>query len=232
MSKHKDITLTAIVPVFNEKLFLRKSINRLLNENVVDEVFIIDDCSTDGSNQIIDELTKEYNSIKKFKTSHNKGKGGAIKMIQNSINTSYSIIHDADLEYFPKDIKKLLSEIDQDQPTFVIGSRFINNIEPQNYYRTYFANKFLSFLFSFIHRRKVTDIATCYKLFPNEYFRNIILESNGFEIEVELVAKYLKKYKIIKEVGIDYESRTYKEGKKIKTLDFFRYIYAILKYRF
>ena len=66
MSKRKDITLTAIVPVFNEKLFLRKSINRLLNENVVDEIFIIDDCSTDGSNQIIDELTKEYNSIKKF----------------------------------------------------------------------------------------------------------------------------------------------------------------------
>ena len=231
MLKHRDITLTAIVPVFNEKLFLRESINRLLKENVVDEIFIIDDCSTDGSNQIIDELTNEYNLIKKFKTSHNKGKGAAIRMIQNSINTSYSIIHDADLEYFPKDIKKLLSEIDKDEPTFVIGSRFINNIEPQNYYRTYFANKFLSFLFSFVHRRKVTDIATCYKLFPNEYFKNTILESNGFEIEVELVAKYLKKYKNIKEAGIDYESRTYKEGKKIKTLDFFRYIYAIFKFR-
>ena len=129
MLKHRDITLTAIVPVFNEKLFLRESINRLLKENVVDEIFIIDDCSTDGSNQIIDELTNEYNLIKKFKTSHNKGKGAAIRMIQNSINTSYSIIHDADLEYFPKDIKKLLSEIDKDVHISISSNKIVFKIE-------------------------------------------------------------------------------------------------------
>ena len=75
MLKHRDITLTAIVPVFNEKLFLRESINRLLKENVVDEIFIIDDCSTDGSNQIIDELTNEYNLIKNLKQVITKVKG-------------------------------------------------------------------------------------------------------------------------------------------------------------
>ena len=232
MSKNKNITLTAIVPVYNEKLFLKESINRLLKENIADEIFIIDDCSTDGSNQIINELVKENQSIKKFRTSHNKGKGGAIRMIQKSVNTTYCIIHDADLEYFPKDIKNLISKIDLNLPTFVIGSRFINNIGPQNYYRTYFANKFLSSIFSIFHRKKITDIATCYKLFPNEYFKNVDLISNGFEIEVELVAKYLKAFSSIEEVGIDYESRTYVEGKKIKFLDFFKYIFAIFRFKF
>ena len=78
---------------------------------------------------------------------------------------------------------------------------------------------------------KITDIATCYKLFPNEYFKNVDLISNGFEIEVELVAKYLKNFNSIEEVGIDYQSRTYIEGKKIKSLDFFKYIIAIFRFK-
>ena len=220
MSKNKNKTITAIVPVYNEKLFLKESINRLLKENVVDEIFIVDDCSTDGSDKIINELVKENKFIKKFRTSQNMGKGGAIRTIQQFVNTDYSIIHDADLEYFPRDIKKLISKINYEYPTFVYGSRFINNIEPQNYYRTYFANKFLSSLFAIVYGIKITDIATCYKLFPNEYFKNVDLISNGFEIEVELVAKYLKNFNSIEEVGIDYQSRTYIEGKKIKSLDF------------
>ena len=100
MSKNKNKTITAIVPVYNEKLFLKESINRLLKENVVDEIFIVDDCSTDGSDKIINELVKENKFIKKFRTSQNMGKGGAIRTIQQFVNTDYSIIHDADLEYF------------------------------------------------------------------------------------------------------------------------------------
>ncbi len=232
MSKAKNITLTAIVPVYNEKIFLRESVSRLLDENIVDKILIIDDCSTDGSTQIINDLVNENKSIEKFRTSVNGGKGAAIRLIQKSVTTDYSIIHDADLEYFPKDIKKLVSKINLQYPTFVIGSRFINNIKPQNYYRTYFANKFLSGLFSIVYRKKITDIATCYKLFPNEYFKNVNLISDGFEIEVELVAKYLKNFKHIEEVGISYKSRTYKQGKKIKALDFLKYIYAIFKFKF
>jgi len=230
MLTKKNISVTAIVPVFNEDKLLEHSVKRLISENIVDKIIIVNDCSTDNSKSIMEGLCNVYEFIDFYETSENLGKGGAVRTIKEKIQTDYVIIHDADLEYFPKDIEKLISKVSFDEPTFVIGSRFINNSKPQNYIRTYVANKLLSKIFSIKKKINVTDIASCYKLFPTSFFKNTDFISNGFEFEVEIVAKYLNNHSNLHECGIDYKSRTYSEGKKIKFSDFFKYIIAIIKF--
>jgi len=230
MSLHKSLDITALVPVYNEEELLAKSINRLLDEGVVKKIIIIDDSSIDNSSEIVKKFTNKYQFIDSYKTPNNLGKGGAINFVKNFIETKYVVIHDADLEYNPKDITSLIDKLNPNEESFVIGSRFLKNSHPQHYLRTYWANKFLSKLFSIKNKVVITDIASCYKLFPTEFFKNTEFKSNGFEFEVEIVAKYLKYSKNIYECGIDYQSRTYKEGKKIKFIDFFKYIYAIYLY--
>jgi len=98
--------------------------------------------------------------------------------------------------------------------------------------RTYFANRFMSLFFSFINFYKVSDVATCYKLMPSIFFKNIDLKENGFSVEIELLSKFLKFNRSIIEVPIKYEGRSYAEGKKIKTIDGFRYLFTTVKYKF
>jgi hypothetical protein len=116
--------------------------------------------------------------------------------------------------------------------SLIIGSRFIGNKERINIYRrTYFANKVMSLFFSLIHFCKISDIATCYKMMATKNFKEIELVENGFSIEIELVSKFLKKYKSIIEVPIKYEGRSYEEGKKIRPLDGLMYLINSIKYK-
>lgn len=229
--KSSKVTLTAIVPVHNEELFLKESLRRLLEVNIIDKIIVIDDCSTDNSLSILKKLASENNQIEIYQCNSNIGKGGAIKTAFRTLTTDYAIIHDADLEYNPKDIYKLFNKINEDKNNFILGTRFFEKSGPQIYKRTYFANKFLSFLFSLTYRVKVSDIASCYKLIPSIYLKNTIFKENGFAIEVELLAKFLLNNKNYYEVPITYAARSYEEGKKIKFLDGIKYIYGILKYR-
>tara|TARA_B100000900_G_scaffold258831_1_gene220612 strand:- start:17979 stop:18677 length:699 start_codon:yes stop_codon:yes gene_type:complete len=230
--KDSKITLTAIVPVFNEELFLNESLERLLKISVIDEIILVDDCSTDNSLKIMQKLTLKNKKIRIYQCNSNVGKGGAIKVAFKKITTDYVVIHDADLEYNPEDIYHLYNEIQQDKNKFVIGTRFTKESKPQIYKRTYFANKFLSFLFSLTYGINVSDIATCYKLIPSSYLMNTSFTENGFAIEVELLAKFLSNNKNYSEIPISYTARSYEEGKKIKFLDGLRYIFVIFKYKF
>ncbi len=227
-------SLTAIIPILNEEGFLAESVNRLLQVEEISEVFLVDDCSTDNSLKIMKKIESENKRVKVFESPHptNRGKGDTILRAREYIKSNYVVIHDADLEYNPQDIRKLFNSIKENQETFLIGSRFLKDKKVQHYYRTYLANTFLSWLFSIVHRKKVTDIATCYKLMPSTYFKQTNFEEPGFAIEIELVAKFLKKSKNILEVPISYSARTYEEGKKIRVMDGFKYIYAIFKYKF
>ena len=117
--------------------------------------------------------------------------------------------------------------------SLILGSRFIGSKERKNVYlRTILANKLMSLFFSLINFYKVSDVATCYKLMPLTFFKNIDLVEKGFSIEIELLAKYLKINRSILEVPIKYEGRSYSEGKKIRTSDGFKYLFNTLKYRF
>ena len=224
--------LWVIVPFYNEKNTLAESIERLLNQNIFAEIILSDDNSNDGSDKIAKQYEDSNENIKYIKSLENKGKGNALNNAKDFITTKFVVIHDADLEYFPEDIVEMFEKAKTNPQSLIIGSRFIGNKERINIYRrTYFANKVMSLFFSLIHFCKISDIATCYKMMATKNFKEIELVENGFSIEIELVSKFLKKYKSIIEVPIKYEGRSYEEGKKIRPLDGLMYLINSIKYK-
>ena len=224
--------LAVIVPFYNEENYLQKSINRLTDSNIFDQIILVDDCSTDNSSSIANKNVLKNKKIIYLKSSSNKGKGNALNLAKNIIETSHVIIHDADLEYFPDDIVEMFNCAEDNQDSLILGSRFIGNKKRANVYaRTLLANKFMSSFFSFINGYQVSDVATCYKLMPTSFFKEMDIKENGFSIEIEILSKFLKYNKSIVEVPIKYEGRSYEQGKKIKTSDGFRYLFNTVKYR-
>ena len=223
--------LTVIVPVYNEELFLEQSLDRLLALEKDFKILIVDDCSSDNSPNIAQQYAKEYEYITFIKKNNNGGKGSVLKEAFKHVNTDFLVIHDADLEYFPQDL--LIMYKNMDKNSFVLGSRFIGNIKRENIYlRTYIANKVMSYFFSIVFLKKVTDIATCYKMFPSNVIQSQTIKERGFSIEIEIAAKLIKSKLNYSEVPIKYSGRTYDEGKKIKFSDGILYLVNTIKYRF
>ena len=227
------INLSVIVPFFNEEDYLEKSINRLLKNNIYEEILLVDNNSTDESSNIAKKLVENNKSISLYKTDEKKGKGGALSHAKEFITSTHVVIHDADLEYFPEDIVEMFEESKDYPNSMILGSRFIGEKERKNVYtRTTLANKIMSLFFSVVNFYYISDIATCYKLMPVDFYKKTTLKENGFSIEIEILSKFLKYNRSIKEVPIKYEGRSYEEGKKIKTSDGFKYLFNTLKYRF
>ena len=227
------INLSVIVTFFNEEKFLEQSVNRLLESNIYEEILLIDNNSTDNSYNIAKKLSENNKNIYLYKTNKEKGKGVALSHAKELITTSHVVIHDADLEYFPEDISEMFEISKIFSNSMILGSRFIGTKERKNVYkRTFIANKVMSVFFSIINFYYISDVATCYKLMPTDFFKKTILKENGFSIEVELLSKFLKYNRSVKEIPIKYEGRSYSEGKKIKTSDGFKYLLNTIKYRF
>ena len=227
-----DSNNTVVIPFFNEENTLEAAVKNLIKENISREIILVDDGSNDKSNEIASSLATEYKFIKLIESKENKGKGHALKKGINVSSKKFIGVLDADLEYSPKDLKKLFIEINKNNLDIICGSRFIGDDKRENLYvRTYLANRFLSIFFSIIHKQKVTDIATCLKVFRKDLLQSIELKANGFSIEVEILAKTLKKSDNFAELPISYTARSYKEGKKIKLIDGFKYMYSIIKFK-
>lgn len=226
-------TIDVIVPFYNEEKFLEESVKNLIKENIHDKIYLVNNCSTDNSKEIAKNLSKNRDDIIYLETNVSMGKGLGIQTAIQHLKSTHTIIHDADLEYFPDDIKTMKEFSKKNKNSLVLGSRFIGEKERLNKYkRTIFANRFLSNFFSLIHGYKVSDIATCYKLIPNKYLKKMNLSENGFAIEIEILAKYLKMDNTqIIEVPIRYEGRTFEDGKKIKLSDGFQYVIKIIYYK-
>jgi dolichol-phosphate mannosyltransferase len=187
-------TLTVIIPVYNEEDTLKESYNRLIEiDDIVTRIIIVDDYSSDSSPQIINDIKNQNTKVTVLKNPKNLGKGAALMKAQEFITTDFVVIHDADLEYFPNDLRNMYELITAKDVDLVIGSRFLKDNKNIIYYRTYYANKFLSKVFSLIYREHVTDIATCYKMMSSSYFKNIQLFEKGFSIEVEMLEKRKEK---------------------------------------
>jgi len=223
---------SVIVPFYNEEASLEQSVENLISQEFNKEIILINDGSTDRSKEIAVNLTKKFKYVKLIDSNKNRGKGFAVRLGIDKANGDLVAIYDADLEYSASDLSNLIGYIRKKDLDFVCGSRFIGNeIRKNIYFRTLYANKLLSLLFSYVYKNKITDVATCLKVFKKEIIRNINFEKDDFSIEVELIAKVICKTNKYKELPISYRGRTYKEGKKIKFIDGFKYILAIFRYK-
>ena len=227
----KDITLTAIVPIFNEEKYLLDSVTRLQKTNIFNEIILIDNCSTDASLAIAQNLKEKDSSILVLQTKNNDGKASAVQLGLNYVKTSHVVIHDADLEYFPDDIVEMFEVAKENPNDLILGSRVIGNKERKNiYFTTYFGNRILSIMFSFINRYKVSDISTCYQMYSLKNIQKLNLNEKGFGMELEVLSKFIKLGIEIIEVPIKYEGRSYSEGKKIKLSDALNIAFKMIKY--
>ena len=227
----KDITLTAIVPIFNEEKYLLDSVTRLQKTKIFNGIILIDNCSTDASLAIAQNLKEKDSSILVLQTKNNDGKASAVQLGLNFVKTSHVVIHDADLEYFPDDIVEMFEVAKVNPNDLILGSRVIGNKERKNiYFTTYFGNRILSIMFSFINRYKVSDISTCYQMYSLKNIQKLNLNEKGFGMELEVLSKFIKLGIEIIEVPIKYEGRSYSEGKKIKLSDALNIAFKMIKY--
>ena len=223
------------MPVYNERRTLAEIVARVLKQRIkgVDsvELVIVDDASTDGSTEIIEQLADTYQQVEPIFQKRNRGKGAAIREAIEVASGDIVIIQDADLEYNPDDFQLILTPILQGDADVVYGSRFmIRGKGHARYSKHALGNRFLTFLSNRFTNLKLTDMETCYKAFRLQALKTIPLRSNRFGVEPEITAKIAKRKLRFREVPISYHARTYAEGKKIKWKDGVVAIYIILKY--
>lgn len=227
--------LSIIIPCFNEENTIRIIVEKVLKFNLFDkEIIIVDDCSTDKSREIIQELSKENSIIKYFFLEKNFGKGAAINKGFKEADGDIILIQDADLEYDPKDYSIIFNPFLEDGADVVYGTRFGSGKKVRIfYYINRVANFIITNLVNTLTNINFTDVETGYKAIKSKYLKNLNLIENSFTIEIEITMK-ISKIKPLKifEVGISYSGRTYEEGKKIKMIDGIKAILAIFKYRF
>lgn len=231
-------TLSIVIPAYNEERTIHKILDAVgavvLDGNMLKEIIVVDDCSTDKTMERLEAYRAEHPDmgISLFKHEVNKGKGAALHTGIDKATGDYIIIQDADLEYDPQEYNLLLKPILRGEADVVYGSRFIGG-QPHRvlfFFHT-IGNKYLTFLSNLFTGINLTDMETCYKLFRSDLIKSVRLKEKRFGFEPEVTAKISRiKGVRIYEVGISYYGRTYEEGKKIGWKDGFRAQWCIFKY--
>ncbi|MEK7616858.1 MAG: glycosyltransferase family 2 protein [Patescibacteria group bacterium] len=232
--------LSIIIPVYNEEKTIKQIIDRVRNvklpNGIKKEIIVIDDGSIDNSKFKIKNL--KFGDIKKVFHERNLGKGAAIRSGLKLATGDFIIIQDADLEYDPTYYSLLLKPILENQARIVYGTRLINYPlklwgEDKTVLPTHLiANRLLTGLTNLLYRSNLTDMETCYKVFKTSCLKGINLNSNKFDFEPEITAKFLKKGFRIFEIPIKVKPRSYRQGKKISWIDGLKAVFALFKFRF
>jgi glycosyltransferase involved in cell wall biosynthesis len=223
--------LSVVVPAYNEAKTIASVLERVLAQPSVMEVIVVDDCSTDGTWEVLQALATSNSKIRATRHSHNKGKGAALRTGISLASAPFLIIQDADLEYDPSEYPILLEHLLENRADVVFGSRFMGGRAHRVLYFWHsVGNSVLTLLSNMFTNLNITDMETCYKAFRREIIQSIRIEENRFGFEPEITAKVAKLGVRIFEVGISYYGRTYAEGKKIGWKDGVRAVFCILKY--
>mgnify|MGYP006290551815 CR=1 FL=1 len=240
------MTLSVVIPAYNEVETLEEILYRVQEVDVEKEIIIVDDGSTDGTRDLLQEIEASEDSysisnsdrclnpspIRVIYHDQNQGKGAALNTGFDEVRGDVTIIQDADLEYDPRDYRDMIRLIERGTADVVYGSRFKSG-KPHRvlYFWHFLGNQFLTMLSNAFTNLNLTDMETCYKMIRTEYLEAITLREQQFGIEPEITAKLAAIPDIrIYEVGISYHGRTYAEGKKITAFDGIRAVYCILRY--
>ena len=221
--------LSIVVPAYNEESTIAEIIARLLILPEVCQIVIVNDCSTDRTGELADELARLNPKITVAHHPRNMGKTEALKTGFARTTGEIVIVQDADLEYDPAEICEVIAPIVNGHADVVYGSRFlVRKASRVLYFYHYVANKGLTFLSNLLTNLNMTDVETCYKAFRGEIIRNMVITSSGFGFEIEVTAKVAKLRGAIYEVPISYFGRTYEQGKKIGLKDGFAALWYIV----
>jgi glycosyltransferase involved in cell wall biosynthesis len=223
--------LSVVIPAFNEEVTLAGVVQRVLAVPHLLEVVIVDDCSTDDTGAIAEDLSRQNPRVSVIRCPVNGGKTEALKKGFASTTGGIVIVQDADLEYDPAEIYEVIAPILEGRADVVYGSRFlVRRAARVLYFYHYLANKALTFLSNLFTNVNLTDVETGYKAFRGEIIRNMIITSSGFGFEIEVTAKVSKLRCSMYEVPISYHGRTYDEGKKIVAKDGLAALWYIFKF--
>lgn len=228
----KIMKLSIVIPVFNEAKTLLELVKRVKAVEGLDkELILVDDCSTDNCRELIADLAKNDPTVVAVYHPKNMGKGAALRSGFQKATGDFVIVQDADLEYDPQDYLKLFKPVLEGKAKVVYGSRFTGEHRNMNF-KHWVGNQFLTLVTNILYDTTLSDMETCYKLFPRELIQSVKLRSNRFDFEPEITAKILKTGVRIYEVPISYAGREVNEGKHISWKDGLPALWALIKYRF
>jgi len=238
-----DLTLSVVIPVYNEQNTIRDIVRRVRAVPISKQIILVDDCSTDGTREILSEWAESEPDLTIAFHEKNQGKGAALRTGFALARGQIVIVQDADLEYDPAQYPQLIQPIVEGQADVVYGSRFIGRTHRVLYFWHYIANKFLTLLSNVFTNLNLTDMEVCYKVFRREVIQGITLRSNRFGFEPEVTAKVARfdmpahegrtaRRCRIYEMPVSYNGRDYREGKKIGWKDGFQALYCILRYAY
>jgi len=225
-----DPLLSVVMPVYNERQTIEEIIRRVLAVPGRQELIVVDDCSTDGTRDVLAALQAKL-GFRLLLHDRNQGKGAALRTGFAAVSGDLVVIQDADLEYSPEEYPQLTELIRDGRADVVYGSRFLGR-HRVFLFTHYLGNRFLTLLTNVMYNTMLTDMETCYKVMRTDVLRSFSLRSNGFGIEPELTAKIFKRHYRVYEVPITYDGRGYDEGKKITWRDGIVAFWVLVRYRF
>jgi glycosyltransferase involved in cell wall biosynthesis len=221
--------LSVVIPVYNERATIEEIVRRVEAVPIPKEVILVDDASTDGTREIVEQLGKRPGIITLFHE-RNLGKGAALRTGFRRATGTVVIVQDADLEYDPNEYRRLLQPIVDGRADVVYGSRFRGEVARVHLYWHRVANGLITTLSNVFTNLNLTDVETCYKVFRREVLKDIEIKQNRFGVEPELTAKIARRKYRVYEMPISYSGRDYSEGKKIGFRDALNAVYCIIRY--
>ena len=227
-----DPSLSVVIPVYNEHQWVAELVRRVQLQPWTKEILLVDDGSTDGTIEILEEIQRDHDNVRLFRHAENRGKGAALRTGFAAATGDIIVIQDADLEYSPDDYEDLLEPLVDGRADVVYGSRFLGGPHRVHNFHHYVANKALTFLSNLLTGLNLTDMETCYKVFRRDILDGLALQEDRFAFEPEFTAKIAARGLRIYEVPISYSGRDYDEGKKVSWRDGVAAVWTIFRYRF